>query len=218
MKQGYSHISFLLDKSGSMNRTLNDTIGGFNTFLKSQKETPGEATFSLSFFSTIVTDVNKFVPINCVEELGLHNYMPMGNTALYDAIGKMVIDTGLKLDSMDEDKKPEKVIFVILTDGEENASKEYKYDTIKSMIEFQSKNYSWEFVFLGANLDAKAVGTGLGIKAGNSMTFAQNSQGIGSTFASMSCNLSGYRTMGRVDSNYTFFKEEDEQRQKEAGA
>lgn len=220
MKQDYCHISVILDESGSMNSILNDTIGGFNAFLKTQKDTPGEATFSLTTFNTASHIAYSFKDIQDVEELTKVTYRPGGMTALYDAIGQTISGCGQKLAMIDSDQRPEKVIIVILTDGEENSSREFSFTKIQEMTKEQSDKYNWEFVFLGANLDAEAVGSSLGIKAGNSMTFAANSVGVGATFTSMGTNLSSYRSSSAdtvLSSNYKFFTPDDKVNQKQAG-
>lgn len=221
MKKDYTHISFVLDASGSMGSILNDTIGGFNSFLESQKEAPGKATFSLTTFNTLVKLVYSFQPIKEVRALNNVSYIPGGGTALYDAIGSTIIGCGAKLAAMEESDRPEKVVIVILTDGEENSSREFSYEKIQDMIKLQSGTYNWEFIFLGANLDAKALGSSLGIKGGMSMTFAANSDGIGATFKSVSANLTSYRGMSAeaiAAPGYEFFKKEDEEAQTQAGA
>lgn len=218
MKKDYSHISVILDRSGSMGSIMNDTIGGFNTFLKSQQEAPGEATFSLTQFDTAYEPNYSFLSISEVAQLTTSTFVPRGGTALYDAIGLTVVECGEKLAAMDEADRPEKVILVILTDGEENSSKEYSYQMVQDLIKKQQDVFSWEFIFLGANIDAKRLGTGLGIKAGNSMTFGANAKGVDSTFGSLSANMTSYRSMS-VDQMKTsaFFNSADEQKQAEAG-
>ena len=221
MKQGYTHISMVLDKSGSMNSILKDTIGGFNGFLQSQKETPGEATFSLTTFNTAVMLDYGFKDIASAEELTVDSYRPGGGTALYDAIGMTIVGCGKKLADMDETLRPEKVIIVILTDGEENSSREYSYEAVQKLIKEQSEVYNWEFVFLGANLDAVALGATLGIKGGMSMTFAANSDGASAALHSMGTKMSAYRMSSVAETrsaNYTFFDQTDRDAQEQAGA
>lgn len=218
MKKGYTHISIVLDRSGSMSAIRNDTIGGYNTFLKSQQEAPGEATFSLTQFDTEFTVHHSFVNIQDVPPLNEKTFVPRGGTALYDAIGLTIAGCGEKLAAMDEADRPEKVIMVILTDGEENASKEYRYNRVQEMIKTQQDVFSWEFVFLGANLNAEKVGAGLGIKLGNSMTYATTSGGVSATFGSMSKGMTSYRSMDAVAmASAAFFDEEDRAAQKQEG-
>ena len=219
MKKDYCHISVVLDRSGSMGSIRHDTIGGFNTFLKTQKESPGEATLSLTQFDTEYLLVHSFVPIQEVPELNERTFVPRGATALYDAIGLAIVGCGEKLAALSEEERPEKVILVILTDGEENSSREYSHSRIQGMIKEQSDKYNWEFVFLGANIDAKKVGDSLGVKLGNTMTYAANSKGVGASFASMSDGMTMYRSMSAQECKTTaFFNADDEQKQKEAGA
>lgn len=218
MKSGYTHISVVLDKSGSMGSILNDTIGGFNVFLNTQKEAPGEATFSLTTFNTMVHLNYGFKPIGSVEELSTASYTPGGGTALYDAIGLTINGCGEKLAAMKEADRPEKVILVIITDGEENSSREFSYQKVQEMIKNQQDKYSWEFVFLGANIDAKRIGANLGVKLGNSMTFAANTDGVGDVFGSMAMNMTSYRSMSVGEAKCSkFFNAEDEAKQLKAG-
>jgi hypothetical protein len=196
MKQGYTHIESLIDESGSMQFILMDTIGGVNSFIKSQKEAPGEATYTLTKFDTANAHnvVQEFVNIKEAKELSTLNFTPRGGTPLYDAIGAAIIKLGIRLGHMREQDRPEKIIFAITTDGEENSSKEYKREQIKSMIEHQTNIYKWEFVFLAANQDAMKIGTGIGISALNSMTYSATGKGVAASFDALLTNTSLYRS------------------------
>lgn len=219
MKEGYTHISVVIDESGSMMSILNDTIGGFNTFLETQKETPGEATFSLTKFSNKTNLVYSFMDIKEVPVLTKSSYRPSGGTALYDAIGETIIGCGNKLAAMQEYERPDKVMIVIITDGEENVSREFTHANVQQMIKHQSDIYKWEFVFLGANINAERTAVNLNIKLGNTMTFAATSDGVDATFKSMSSKLSSYRGMSgqSISSDYSFFDSDDRAAQAKAG-
>lgn len=186
MKENYTHIGIILDRSGSMNRVADDTIGGFNDFLKSQKEVDGEATFSLTLFDDQIDKVYDFEDLKKVKPLDNKTYTTRGMTSLFDAIGVTVSDIGTKLNSLEEDDRPSKVIITIMTDGFENSSKEYTQKSIKNIIERQRNEYSWEFVFLGANQDAFLTSEGLGINKGSSMSYAASDVGTRYAFASIS--------------------------------
>jgi len=211
MKDNYTHITFILDNSGSMAPLLNDTIGGFNTFLKAQKEAPGEATFSLNQFAyneNPVKVTHDFLDIKKVPDLDTKNYEPNGgSTPLLDAIGQSIVEVGNKLDKLADADKPSKVLFVILTDGHENSSKTYNRAKILEMIKHQSEVYSWEFIYLGANQDAIAVGAAMGIAPTRSMNFATSAAGQSSTYTTVGAKLASYRSTN--DASVLDFTEEE---------
>lgn len=194
MKKDYTHITVILDRSGSMEKVKEDTIGGFNAFLNEQKNLEGEATISIIQFDNEYEYIAKFKPIQEVEELNSSTYKPRGMTALYDALGKAIKQTGKTLRNMKEEDRPEKVVFVILTDGYENASKKYTADNIKDKIEHQQSKYNWDFTYIGANQDAILVGNSMGISKDKSLNFAADNV-KGTMFL-----VSSYVTKGRTDS------------------
>ena len=196
MKQGYTHITVVLDRSGSMGSIAEDTVGGFNTFLEENKKTakPGD-TFSLMQFDTVLEYVYKNVPIADVKPLvNGETFVPRGMTALLDGMGKTIQETGDFLRTMKEEDRAENVIFVVITDGGENASKEYKHAQIKNMIKTQTDDFNWKFTFLAANQDAIAVGGSYGFAAAASMTYGANKQGVGSTFLSATRMVNSLKT------------------------
>jgi len=174
----YTEIVCVIDKSGSMGAVTKDSISGFNEFLKQQKKLPGNAKFTLVLFDTNYKVVCDGVNIEDAESLTEKTYQPSGLTALLDAVGKTIDSVGERLSSSSD--KPDKVIVAILTDGEENASTEYKLETIKSKIEHQQNNYAWEFIYLGANQDSFLEAGKLGIKRSN--TFNYNVDDIADTY------------------------------------
>jgi uncharacterized protein YegL len=178
MRKDLTEIVFILDRSGSMTGLESDTIGGYNSFLEKQKIVKGEANITTILFDDRYEVLHEGVDLKTLKPMTENEYYTRGNTALLDAIGKSITDLGSRLDNTDEDKKPSQVIFVITTDGEENSSGEYSYMKINNMITHQQKKYSWEFVFMGANMDAVKVATGMGIKTTNSFNFIANSFGI----------------------------------------
>lgn len=203
MKQGYFDITLVLDRSGSMDFIKKDVIGGFNKFLKEQQAIPGDATITLVQFDHIYEVVYEGKKLQEASLLDDTIYQPRGWTALLDAIGKTIDKTGKRLSDMSEDQRPEKVIFVIQTDGYENASKEFSNDKIISMITRQQDVYKWEFVFLGANQDAIATASKMGISATHSMTYQASAGGVASYYSSLSTNLvatrNGTGTMSFTD-------------------
>lgn len=216
MKDKYCHISVVLDRSGSMASIRTDTIGGLYTFIEEQKKVDGNATLSLVQFDDVVDDVFIFNDINDIDINKDYNFIPRGMTALYDAIGRSIVKTGEELSKMSEDERPSKVIFVIITDGAENSSREYSHGDINKMIKHQSDTYSWEFVFLGANIDAVSTGTSLGIKGGNTITYAANTNGVTAAYGSVSANLSAFRTSSGI-TQASFFSQSDRDAQIKAG-
>jgi hypothetical protein len=207
-------ITFVIDRSGSMMSVWNETITGFNHFIKTQKETEGEASLTLIQFDDKY-EVNYVAKdIKTVPDLTGATYTPRGCTALLDAIGKAITTTGVRLNTMSQEARPDKVIFVILTDGAENASREYSKDAINKMITHQKEKYNWDFVFLGANQDAIATGASLGLSRGQTLTYDSTAKGTDRLFATLSTNMTAYRS-GVIGSSASFISEED---RKAAGA
>ena len=154
MKKGLTEIVFILDKSGSMSGLEADTIGGYNSFLEKQKKVEGEAFVSTVLFSDRNEVVHDRVPIEKIEPMNEQQYSVGGCTALLDAIGGAVHHIGNVHKYAREEDRPEHTVFVITTDGQENFSREYSYEKIKKMVKRQQEKYGWEFIFLGANMDA----------------------------------------------------------------
>lgn len=174
-----SHITMILDRSGSMQIIRSDVVGAINAFIKDQQSVPGECTFSLVQFDDqqpyeVLQD---FVNLAEARQLTMESYVPRGNTPLLDAIGRGIADLGAKLSAMAEQDRPSKVIFVIKTDGLENSSCEYSKSQIAKMIKTQTEEFNWQFTFLGANQDAIASGGAMNIPRASSMNFAQTSAG-----------------------------------------
>lgn len=291
MKQGYTHISFVLDNSGSMRHLTNDTIGGYNSFVAKQKEDPGKMTFSLYQFNpegrhrgyglrspvfvqpamqpplgpfgpaianggfvgisttggtaaaplpsvsvgvaiggpsepwapgalgydprasvsinaapgilmngipesptvskpATVSTTYEFADLKTIPELSTTTYICDCNTPLLDAIGHAIDETGKILAAMPEDERPEKIIFVILTDGEENASYVYNHPQVTGKIQVQQDQFNWDFIFLGANQDAIQAGHSYGITRGRSMSLSATAQSMGSSYNAVSETVS----------------------------
>jgi hypothetical protein len=185
MSTNQTDIHFVLDRSGSMWDCKGDTMGGFNSFLASQREDPsGECCMSLHQFDHeyITTYANK--SMMDVENLTDETFVPRGQTALLDAIGRTIKEIS---------DSPSKKIIVILTDGEENSSREYTYKHISDLISMKEKD-GWQFMFLGANQDAIQTASGLGIRAGGAMTYAQTPQNVDACFRGLSSAISRNRS------------------------
>jgi len=193
MKKGLSEIICIIDSSGSMDLIKNDAIGGFNSFLEEQKKLPGEATLTLIQFNTDYNVIHENKPLSDVNPISDKDYIPMGSTALLDAVGKTVDSTGRRLANTPEENRPEKVIVAILTDGQENASRSYDLSKISDMISHQKEKYSWEFIFLGANQDAFAEAAKIGIDSKDTINFAATNDGIRTAYTNMSDSVRAYR-------------------------
>jgi hypothetical protein len=214
MKQDLCDITVVLDRSGSMFKLQDEVISAFNFFLDEQKKVEGDATFTLIQFDHQYEVIFEALNINEVVNLNQDTYVPRGITALLDAVGTAITSTGKRLAAMNERDRPSKVIFLIQTDGLENASKEFTAETVKKMISEQQDKYSWEFVFLGANIDAVSTATHLGIKERNAMTYFCSPGGTQDAFLSVSSNMASFRRGDKKDMSY---EEKDFKAQEKAG-
>lgn len=201
MKKNLTEMVFILDRSGSMDRLASDTIGGFNSMIENQKNEPGEAFVTTVLFDDGYELLHNHVNINDVMPITNKEYYARGMTALLDAIGKTINSIGSRLSTTPEDERPDKVIFVITTDGLENASLEFTKKTVKEMIEHQQEKYSWMFMFLGANMDAVSEADSLGIKTDFAKTYTASSIGTQSVYTSMSKAMSCARGVDSLDWN-----------------
>lgn len=161
-------IGILVDRSGSMSSCRQDMEGGINTLIKEQAKEPGSADVTIAQFDSAYESVIAPTPI---KEVKPYSLVPRGSTALLDGMGRFITEIGEGLAAQAEDERPGKVIVVVVTDGHENASKEWSRGKVKELVEAQQADYQWEFIFLGANMDAVAEGGGIGIRADSSMTF-----------------------------------------------
>lgn len=177
MNNQLTEIIFLLDRSGSMAGLESDTIGGFNAFIKKQSQMEGETIVTTVLFDDEYELIWDGVDANKVR-LTDKEYYVRGCTALLDAVGKTIIDVGYRLLKTEEDKKPGKVIFVITTDGLENASREFTYAKVKELIQHQQEKYSWEFIFMGANIDVVKEAESIGISLENAYNFETSEKGV----------------------------------------
>lgn len=216
MKKNYTHISVVLDRSGSMESLKSDTIGGFNSFLSAQKDLDGEATITMVKFDDEYEIMCNMVSIKDGIELTNETYQPRGGTALLDAIGRTINSVEHTLSEKSEDEKPEKVIFVIITDGEENRSREFTRDQIMEMINRHREEMKWEFIFIGANQDAIQAGGSMGFRAGNSYTYDASVQGTQVMYQGLTRGMTSYRSMEAdvvKGVNYAFFSDDDRKEQ-----
>jgi hypothetical protein len=197
-----TQIVCILDRSQSMSSIINEAIGGFNQFLKEQRELPDEASITVALFDNQYELLYNNVDIKETKDLTRAEWSPRGMTALYDAIGRTINDVKAAHEKLKKKDRPDKVLVCIVTDGEENSSREFRLSDIEKLIKDCEKD-DWAFVYLAANQDAFEVGTGFGIRAGNTYTFTAD---VGGTF-NMSNTLNNasvaYRSMSTSDVDYS---------------
>lgn len=211
MKPNYTHIALLIDRSGSMISIKDDMEGGLESFIQKQKALDGECTLSVVQFDDQYEKIINFKDIKEVDKIVIE---PRGWTALIDAACKFINETGQTLNSLPESKRPEKVLFLIITDGYENSSREFKAEDLKEKIKHQEEKYKWEFVYLGANQDAFTVGSGYGISASKMSNFKGTKKSITTMFASVSDAAAVYRS-ATADAAFNFTAEQQKENEKE---
>lgn len=186
MSKGYTEIVYILDRSGSMGGLELDTIGGFNSMIKKQRETGEKAYVSTILFDDVTEVLHNRVDIRDVKDITPDEYYVRGCTALLDAVGGAIKHTVNAHKNAPKDKRPEKTIFVITTDGMENASCRYSYGQIKKMIQHEQKKYGWQFIFIGANIDSYAEAQRFGIKKERAVNYMHDSVGTANLYAGVS--------------------------------
>ncbi|MFC4556762.1 VWA domain-containing protein [Virgibacillus kekensis] len=177
MKNNVTEIIFLLDRSGSMSGLENDTIGGFNSFIEKQCKLDGETVLTTALFDHDYELLWNGVDANHVK-LTDKEYHVRGTTALLDAVGKTILDVGYRLSRTSANYRPDHVMFVITTDGMENSSREFTYEKVKELIKHQQKKYDWEFIFMGANIDAAEEADSIGIAREKAFNFEASTEGV----------------------------------------
>lgn len=205
MNHNMTELVFILDKSGSMHGLEKDTIGGYNSMLEKQKAEEGSAHVTTVLFDTHVELLHDRLPLGCVKPLTEKEYCVGGKTALLDAVGTTIQRINEIQNAEPEESRAGKVIFVITTDGFENASRKFTYPILKNLIESQQKELGWEFMFLGANMDAVSEAGKLGIQPDRAASFVNDSIGIATNYASVSMAVSAMRAAPkgkRIDSNW----------------
>ncbi len=211
-KKEYTHITIILDRTGSMEAIRDDTIGGFNAFLKSQKELGGFATLTLVQFDSQdpYEALHQFRPVAQVPELTRQTFVPRASTPLLDALGRGINDLEKSLSDLADEERPDKIIFVVITDGQENASREFRRDQILKMVQEKTEKARWQFVFLSADLDAVDEAMHIGFTAAQSLAFDRSQHGNAAAWHSISNRITAYRNNA---SDQVAFDDEDRAQQ-----
>ncbi|MCC6458135.1 MAG: VWA domain-containing protein [Caldilineaceae bacterium] len=197
MQQDLTEIAYVLDRSGSMQTLVSDAIGGFNSFLSGQQQVEGRANFTLVLFDHEYLVVHKSKDIRQVPALDANTYVPRGQTALLDAVGRTIDDLGAHLAGIPEPQRPSKVIVAIFTDGLENASRVFTTEKLAASIKHQQEKYNWEFLFLAANQDAIATAATISIPAGQAMNFAASPVGVRTAQKALDTRIAQSRQLKR---------------------
>lgn len=190
MRKDLTELVFILDMSGSMGRLTEDTIGGYNTLIEDQKKEKGDALVTTVLFDDRYIVLHDRVPLKDVKPLTDKEYRPLGTTAMLDAVGKTINSVGANLAKTPEEERAGTVMVTIITDGMENASKEYSWQDVQGMIKHQREKYSWIFSFIGANIDVEKVSGDLGIDARLAKKYTASKAGTDSVYKAMSCTAS----------------------------
>ena len=193
MNKNLTELVMILDRSGSMSGLESDTIGGYNSMLKKQRETEGEVLVSTVLFDHNIEVLHDRVPLDKVPKMTEKDYYVRGCTALLDAVGGAIHHIGNVHKYAREEDRPEKTIFVITTDGLENASHRYSYDRVKEMVERQKEKYGWEFLFLGANIDAIETAGRFGITADRATNYNSDHEGTALNYEVLADTVSDMR-------------------------
>jgi uncharacterized protein YegL len=211
MKKNLTEIVFILDRSGSMAGLESDTIGGYNAILEKQKKEDGEANVTTVLFDDKIEMLHRRVSILDIPKITEKEYYVRGCTALLDAIGQSIHYMGNVQKYAKEEDRASKVLFVITTDGYENSSKEYSLGAIRKMVKYQKERYNWEFIFLGANIDAVETAEQFGIDGDNASNYVADSRGTEFSCQAMNEAISYCRSEGRIDKRWKERVEEDYQ-------
>ena len=202
MKKDLTEMVFILDRSGSMSGLEADTIGGFNSMINKQKDIKGSALVSTVVFNGTSTVIYDRVDIDRIKPMTDKDYIPMGCTALLDALGGAIHHIGNIHKYARKEDIPENTIFVITTDGMENASKTYTLKEVKKMIKHQQSRYHWKFIFLGANIDAVKTAATMGIPAQFSANFHPDSKGISYNYTQVGMVIENVRKNNPFDPHW----------------
>ena len=209
MKKNLTELVFILDRSGSMSGLEKDTIGGFNSMLKKQKDEEGEAIVTTVLFDNRYELLHDRINIKGISPITDKEYFVRGTTALLDAVGRTIEKIENAQKHTLEEERASKVLFVITTDGMENSSKRYSYEKIRSMIKDKKKEFGWEFIFLGANIDAVSAAESIGISKDRATNYNSDSEGTKLNYEVINRTVSSLRTKHHIEDNWKDKIEED---------
>lgn len=209
MKKDLTELVFILDRSGSMSGLESDTIGGYNAMLEKQKKEPGEVVITTVLFDDRYELLHDRINLRGIAPITDNEYFVRGSTALLDAIGKTINKIGNVLNYTAEEERPEHVMFIITTDGMENASREFSCEKISQMIEHQKSKYGWEFIFLGANIDAIATAERFGIGKDRATNYHADREGTLLNYEVISETVSCLRASRPISENWKERIDED---------
>lgn len=211
MKKNYTHIVLLIDRSGSMINIKKDMEGGLADFIAKQKLEEGECTITTAQFDTGEVDyIHKLSKLNEVKEIKID---PRGGTALIDSMVKVIEQSGKELAALDESQRPERVLFITITDGEENSSREFTNQQLAERIKHQEENYKWEFVYIGANQNAFDVARQMGVSnfEAKSMNYSCTSTGTAAMFSNLSSATTRYRSATNTSNTFAYTAQEQQE-------
>ena len=209
MRKDLTELVFIIDRSGSMSGLERDTIGGFNSMIRKQKQAEGEALISTVLFDNVSEVLHDRVNVKDIQSMTEHDYTVRGTTALLDAIGGAIYHIGNVHKYARQEDVPEHTMFVITTDGMENASRYYSSDKVKKMIERQKVKYGWEFLFLGANIDAVETASHFGIGADRAVNYNCDSEGTALNYEVVSDAICSVRCSAPLKSDWKKRIDED---------
>lgn len=201
----YTHVVFILDKSGSMASTRDDVIGGFNSLMADQRKVDGKLTVTMCQFDTSYSLCFNMVGSKEVQDLNHDTYRPGGGTALLDAVGRTINEVGDKLRALPGALRPGKVLVVVMTDGQENSSREFTRGQIREMITRQENEYKWNFIYVGANVDGFAEASAIGIRTSNALNYTGDSRGTRRGYEVLSRGLKSARLVGAANASLDLY-------------
>jgi len=209
MRNNLTELVFILDRSGSMSGLEDDTIGGYNSVLAKQKKEAGEALVTTVLFDDQVEILHDRMNIKEISPISEQDYYVRGSTALLDAVGKTIKKVVRTERQSSEDLRADNVMFVIITDGMENASREYNFEKIKTMIQHEKEKYGWEFVFLGANIDAVSAASNIGISSNRAANYNPDKKGTRLNYEAINSVVSELRMNNCLNEDWKSNIDED---------
>jgi Uncharacterized protein encoded in toxicity protection region of plasmid R478, contains von Willebrand factor (vWF) domain len=210
MKNKATELIFVLDRSGSMSGMESDVIGGYNSMLEQQRKEEGAVRLTTVLFDDHYDILHDRLDLESASPMTEKEYYARGSTALLDAVGRTINKIDRVQQGTVESKRADKVLFVITTDGMENSSREYSLGKVRAMIQHHKDKYGWEFIFLGANMDAAEEAENIGIDRARAGNYRQDTEGIGKLYANVSETVRNYRQNGRIEDDWSDGLQDDE--------